>query len=223
MPPTGISKGREPRRRSARAAGPAALTRERIVAAALDLVAADGLAALSTRKLGERLGCEAMSIYHHFAGKQHLLDAMVDHVIASFDWPPQGRPARERLRLAMHAYRAMAHRFPALFPLVALHRLNTETGVRFIEGILALVQDVVADPEAAARHFRTLGYFLAGAALDETAGYARGPSAATPVSNEFIAKECPRLAASARWFRQDQWDATFALGVETMLQALAPD
>ena len=49
------------------------LTRERIVEAALAVVEAEGLAAFSTRKLGERLGCEAMSIYHHFPSKQHLL------------------------------------------------------------------------------------------------------------------------------------------------------
>lgn len=200
-----------------------ALSRERIVAAALELVAADGLAALSTRRLGERLGCEAMSIYHHYAGKRHLLDALVDHAIASLEWPPEDLPPLERVRFAMYAYRAMAHRFPALFALIALHRLNTETGVRFIEGILRLVQGVVPDAELAARQFRTVGYFLAGAALDETSGYVRGPSAANPVSDGFILRECPRLVAASRYFKQDQWDRTFALGVETMLQAMLRD
>jgi AcrR family transcriptional regulator len=199
------------------------LSRERIVEAALAMVEADGLAALSTRKLGQRLGCEAMSIYHHFPGKAHLLDALVDHVIAGFEWPTQALPPLERLRLAMHAYRAMAHRHPALFPLVGLHRLNTATGVRFVEGILTLVQAVVPDAELAARHFRTLGYFLLGDALDETSGYAKGPSAAEPVDGAFIASECPRLAASARWFQQSEWDATFELGVQTMLERLQRD
>ena len=161
-----------------------------------------------------------MSIYHHFAGKQHLLDALVDHAIGSLEWPPDNLAPLERVRFATYAYRAMAHRFPALFPLIALHRLNTETGVRFIEGILRLVQDVVPDAEAAARHFRTLGYYLAGAALDETSGYARGPSAAVPVSDAFILRECPRLVAASRYFKQDQWDRTFAVGVEAMLQAM---
>ena len=187
------------------------------------MVAADGLAALSTRRLGERLGCEAMSIYHHYPGKQHLLDAMVDHAIGSLEWPPEDLPPMERLRFAMYAYRAMAHRFPALFPLVALHRLNTETGVRFIERILHLVQDVVPDAELAARHFRTVGYYLAGAALDETSGYAKGPSAAVPVSDEFVVRECPRLVAASRYFKADQWDRTFALGVDALLQAMLHD
>jgi AcrR family transcriptional regulator len=64
------------------------LSRERIVEAALALIDEQGLAAFSTRKLGERLGCQAMSIYHHFPSKQHLLDALVDHAMASIDTEP---------------------------------------------------------------------------------------------------------------------------------------
>jgi AcrR family transcriptional regulator len=220
------SRAGEVRRRRGPQVGKApapGLSRERIVAAALELVASGGLAALSTRRLGERLGCEAMSIYHHFPGKQHLLDALVDQVIASLEWPPQTLSPLEQLRALMHAYRAMAHRFPAMFPLVALHRLNTPTGVRFIERVLAIVQAVVPDPQRAARHFRTIGYYLMGAGLDETAGYAKGPSAAEPVDDEFIARECPRLAAAAEYFRRDQWDATFEQGAEAMLAAVAAD
>lgn len=208
--------------RKAQAAAPA-LTPQGIVDAALALVAEAGVAGLSTRKLGERLGCEAMSIYHHFPSKQHLLDAMVDHALGAMEMPPASLPPLERLRQAMYAYRAMAHRHPALFPYVAVHRLNTPTGVRFIESILALVQAVVPDAGQAARHFRTLGYYLAGAALDETAGYAKGPSAAEPVDGAFIARECPRLAAAAPYFQRAQWDATFDLGVQALLAAVQDD
>jgi AcrR family transcriptional regulator len=208
--------------RATRAPAPG-LSREGIVDAALALVADAGVAGLSTRKLGERLGCEAMSIYHHFPSKQHLLDALVDRALGALQWPSPDLPPLQRLRAAMYAYRAMAHRYPALYPYVAVHRLNTATGVRFIEGILALVQDVVPDTEKAARHFRTLGYYLAGAALDETAGYAKGPSAADPVDGVFIARECPRLAASARYFQRAEWDRTFELGVQALLDAVQRD
>ncbi len=209
------------KRRSRNAPEP--LSPERILGAALALTGEEGLAALSTRKLGQRLGCEAMSIYHHFPSKHHLLDAMVDHAIASIEWPAPGAAPLQRLRALVYAYRAMAHRFPALFPLVGVHRLNTPTGVRFIEGVLALIHAVLPDAELAARHFRTLGYYLVGAALDETSGYARGPSAAEPVDDGLLQRECPRLLASAPYFQAQHWDATFALGVEAMLAALARD
>jgi len=198
----------------------APLSRERIVAAALALVERDGLEALSMRNLGRELRCEAMSLYHVFPSKQHLVDALVEQALGSLEFPDPGLPAAERLRGIFHAYRAMAHRYARLFPLVAVHRLNTPWGVRLIERMLQAVRDVVGDDELAARYFRAGGYYLMGAALDETSGYARGPSAAEPVSDEFIARECPLLARSARYFQRAEWDRTFELGLEAMLAAI---
>jgi AcrR family transcriptional regulator len=207
---------RRPRR------GKAPLSRERIVGAALALVERDGLAAFSTRTLGRALRVEAMSLYHFFPSKQHLVDAMVDQVVGAFPFPDERLPALERMRLACHAYRAMVHRHPNFFPVLAVHRHNTETGVRFIERLLDIARDITGDDELAARHFRTLGYYLVGTGLDETAGYAKGPSAAVPVSDEFIARKCPLLARSARYFQRSEWDKTFELGLETMLAGLTP-
>ncbi|TMH00648.1 MAG: TetR/AcrR family transcriptional regulator [Betaproteobacteria bacterium] len=197
-----------------------ALSRDRIVEAALALIADEGLSAFSTRKLGERLGCEAMSIYHHFPSKQRLLDALVEHAIGTVDVPEPGPDALTRVRRSLYSYRAMARRFPALFPLVAVHRLNTPAGVRFIESILRLIRSLEPDPELAARQFRVVGYYLIGAGLEETAGYARGPSAAEPVSDEFVARECPCLIEAAPYFQQHHWDATFDLGIELLIAGM---
>jgi len=197
------------------------LSPERIVLAALEEVRLHGLAHLSTRRLGQRLGCEAMSIYHHFPSKAHLLDALVDHVTSTVEIPSPDYPPEERLRRVCYAYRAMAHRFPALFPLVAVHRHNTPTGVRFINAVIAMIQDLEPDREAAARQFRAVGYYLVGACLDETAGYAKGPSAAEPVSDAYIAEHCPALIAAAPYFKQEHWAATFELGLEAMIDSFA--
>jgi AcrR family transcriptional regulator len=199
---------------------PEPLSRERIVDAALALVEADGLEALSMRRLGLALRREAMSLYHFFPSKRHLVDALVDRAIASVEFAPDGVPAIDRLRQVMRAYRAMAHRYARLYPVIGVHRLNTPTGVRFIERVLAIVREIEPDDEAAARSFRALGYYLMGASLDETMGYAKGPSAAEPVDEAFIARECPHLARSARWFQRKEWDATFELGMERMLAGL---
>jgi AcrR family transcriptional regulator len=194
------------------------LTRERIVEAALALVAERGLHDFSTRKLGERLGCEAMSIYHHFASKQHLMDALVDHAIGTVEVPPVGPQPLARLRDAARSYRAMARRFPALFGYVATHRLNTPAGVAFIEAILRLVRAAAPDEETAARQFRAIGYYLVGAGLDETAGYQRGATAAEPVSDDYVARYCPALLAAAPYFQPSQWDRTFEYGLDAFEQ-----
>jgi len=212
-----------PRSRRKPADSPEPLSRERILQAALEEVAAEGLTALSMRKVGQRLGREAMSLYHHFPSKQHLLDAMVEHALVSIPAPPPGLSALEQLRHALDGYHSMANRFAALYPLIAVHRLNTPVGVQFIESILQLVHAVIPDKELSARYFRVISYYVTGASLDETAGYAKGPSAAEPVSDEFISRECPLLTDAAPYFQHEQWDATYTLGVDVLLAAMKRD
>lgn len=71
--------------------GPAAarvpLTRDRVLRTALALADEHGLEWLSMRKLGQELGVEAMSLYHHVAGKEDLIDAMIDLVFAEIELP----------------------------------------------------------------------------------------------------------------------------------------
>ena len=66
------------------------LSRDRVVAEAMALADERGLAALSMRALAGRLGVEAMSLYHHVAGKEALLDAMVDAVFGELHLPVVG-------------------------------------------------------------------------------------------------------------------------------------
>ena len=198
-----------------------ALSRERIAAAALALVDREGLAGLSTRRLGDELGCEAMSIYHHFPSKAHLMDAVVDLMLTDarvamaeeWDW-------LERLRRAAHGFRAMALKHPKFFPFFAVHRLNTLAGVGYIDSIIGILRDAGFSDRDAARYFREIGYYLTGAALDETAGYANGPSAAEPVSDETIATDFPNLAAAAPYFHPEQFEATFETGLEILLEGI---
>ena len=196
------------------------LTRARIVAAALELIERDGFAAFSVRGLGAALGCEPMSIYHYFPSKAHLQDALIDTVLDEFATRPPGDDPLARLREMMRSFRALAHRHPKLFQLLATHRLNTPTGVRVIDEVLALVRAAVPDDRLAAQWFRVLSYYVTGAALDETAGYAKGPSASVPVSDAYVAEHCPRLAAAAPYFRSPWWDSTFDLGLESLLAML---
>ena len=205
----------------ARVASRAPLSPERIVDSAMDLVERHGLPGLTTRRLGAALGCEAMSIYHHFPSKQHLSDALVERAIAGVADPPPDADPIDRLRFIGYEYRRVAHRHPRLFPLLALHRLNMPAGVAFIERMLRHFHGALPDEKLAAQAFRLFGYYVIGAALDETSGYAEGPSAAEPVSDDYIAAECPRLAAAARYFKRPYFDSTFELGFELILKGIA--
>jgi len=61
--------------------GRAPLTREKIVVKALELLDAEGVDALTMRRLGEALGVEAMALYHHFPNKEAILDGVAARII----------------------------------------------------------------------------------------------------------------------------------------------
>src|SRR4051812_43455406 len=68
-----------------------ALSRDRVLRSALDLVDREGVDALSMRRLARDLGFEAMSLYTHVSSKDDLLDGMLDLVLAEGAPPaPEG-------------------------------------------------------------------------------------------------------------------------------------
>lgn len=58
------------------------LTRERVLATAVVIADAEGIGALTMRRLGAGLGVEAMSLYHHVRNKEALLDGVVETLVA---------------------------------------------------------------------------------------------------------------------------------------------
>ncbi|QOC89733.1 TetR/AcrR family transcriptional regulator C-terminal domain-containing protein [Micromonospora craniellae] len=95
------------------------LSRERALAAAIALVDAEGLAALTMRRLAAGLGVEAMSLYYHLPGKEGLLDGLAEAVIAEIEAAAEAADAtvagddwRTRLRQRFLAARAVMLRHP---------------------------------------------------------------------------------------------------------------
>lgn len=67
-------------------------TAAEVATAAIALADADGLGALSMRKVADRLGVSAMSLYTYVPGKAELIDLMLDNVLAEV--PRPGHPSR---------------------------------------------------------------------------------------------------------------------------------
>ena len=74
------------------------LSRDAVLEAAVELADTEGVEALSMRAVARQLGVEAMSLYHHVANKEALLDGMVDTVFAEFHAPEPGADWRSELR-----------------------------------------------------------------------------------------------------------------------------
>ena len=82
------------------------------MAAAVELADEDGIEALSMRKLAQALGVEAMSLYHHVANKDELLDAMVDVVFTEVDLPAADGPWMVEVRGRCTSLREVLLRHP---------------------------------------------------------------------------------------------------------------
>ncbi|GGX19893.1 TetR/AcrR family transcriptional regulator [Streptomyces lomondensis] len=87
------------------------LSRERVLATALDLVDREGLAALTMRRVGAELGVEAMSLYRYAPGKNALLDGVVEALFRQLEDRLARAPAPEAAaRAGTPEWRAELHR-----------------------------------------------------------------------------------------------------------------
>ncbi|MER6713051.1 MULTISPECIES: TetR/AcrR family transcriptional regulator C-terminal domain-containing protein [unclassified Streptomyces] len=92
-----------------------ALSRDAIVREAIAMLDAEGIEALSMRKLGARLNAGATSLYRHVATKDELMELAVDEVAAEIHVPPAGGPDwRAAVTEAAGSFRTTALRHPWL-------------------------------------------------------------------------------------------------------------
>ncbi|MEW2123056.1 TetR/AcrR family transcriptional regulator C-terminal domain-containing protein [Streptomyces sp. NPDC007259] len=114
---TSVWLNTRPPARSRRADQPAGLDRERIIAASVRLLDAEGLAKFSMRRLAAELNVTAMSLYWYVDTKDDLLELALDAVYSEFDAPPADASWQDRLRAVAAAYRGLLVRHPWVSPL----------------------------------------------------------------------------------------------------------
>jgi AcrR family transcriptional regulator len=91
------------------------LTRERVVAEALTVIAEDGVQALTMRTLAARLGVVPGALYHHVRNKDQLQDLVLDGVLAEVDCRVDPSvPWAERIKLLAHRLRAVLEDHPGV-------------------------------------------------------------------------------------------------------------
>ncbi len=108
-------KERAPKERAAKERAPqrrTPVTRERIIEAGVDLADREGIEAVTMRRLGQRLGVEAMSLYKHVADKDDVLGGIADRVAAEFARPSPDANWRAALRESSLAAHAVLTRHP---------------------------------------------------------------------------------------------------------------
>ncbi|MCD2188918.1 GntR family transcriptional regulator [Actinomycetospora soli] len=159
-----VVAARTPSRRRVRPRG-SRPAREDVVALAVELADADGLPAVSMRRLAAELGVPTMTVHGLVHGKDGLVMAMLDDVFAAEPWPVVAPDAGWRARLELSARRqwSVYSRHPWAARAISLHRPQPVAALLAIaEWDLPTLEGVVAEPE------RRFDLYLA------VSGYVRG-------------------------------------------------
>src|SRR4051812_25048650 len=88
------------------------LSRDRVLEAAVEIADAGGIGSLTIRSLAQALGVKPMSVYHHVANKEQILDGIVDIVFAEIELPSPDGEWRGRERRGRRAARRALRRPP---------------------------------------------------------------------------------------------------------------
>ena len=155
---------------------PRPLSPELIVVTAIEQLEQHGEAGFSLRKLGQRLGCDPMTVLYHFKSKDGLLRAMADHLSAQLTASDPAQSWRERLRALALEYRRVALAFPNSFALMARFWTTGPADYQHIELVYRALQDAGFDDQRLAE--AGLGWYAAviGLAAAEARGFLRSAS-----------------------------------------------
>ncbi len=150
------------------------LSRERIVETARALVDAEGLAAVSTRRLAAELGVSGPSLYNHFRTKDQILEAVADSVSAQVDLSMFDADDGRDWRTALHdwavSYRAALTRHPNIVPVLARGPGRRPAGLRLADAVFGAMVDAGWPPAQATSIGALMRYFIMGSALGSFAG-----------------------------------------------------
>lgn len=197
------------------------LSRDRIVEAAGALVDAEGLDAVSTRRLAAELGVSGPSLYNHFRNKDEILDAVADAVSARVDLSMFDEDDPRDWRTALHdwalSYRSALRAHPNTVPVLARGPGRRPAGLKVADAVFGAMVRAGWPPAQATYIGALMRYFITGSALGSFArGFVDDAGAYDPADYPHLGQA--HLLAD----RQEQVDeGAFATGLRALLDGLA--
>jgi AcrR family transcriptional regulator len=205
------------------------LTRERVVAEALTIIAEQGVQALTMRRLAGRLGVVPGAVYHHVRNKQQLQDLVLDNVLAEVDvhldsslgWTEQLKGLAHRLRQVLEDHPGVAGILKTRDPL-GPHSLA------LAEAFLAPLRAAgFADREAGLAFFSlvdyTIGFAVSGAPTSVNEQRVRNPVTRAQLHQFFRSlppDRFPALVAVGEHVWVDNRDQRFTAGLDALIAGL---
>src|SRR3989440_1365730 len=145
----------------------AALSKDRVLEAAVALADGEGIEALSMRKLGQEVGVEAMSLYNHLRNKEELLNGMVDIVFSEIDLPTAGEDWPTAMRRRAISARQALKRHPWAIGLMESRPRPGPSTLRHHDSVLRSLREGGMSVEMAAHAYSILDSYIYGFTLNE--------------------------------------------------------
>lgn len=193
-----------------------------ILAAAYDMLAREGEAAFSVRKLGARIGVDPMTVLHHFGSKDELLRRIADRALATVELPLPTDDWRADLRHVAAAYRDLAHRHPRIFHLHFRYHATGPADHASSEVVYRALRRAGLPNADAAGLGLAFYAFILGYALAEAEGLLR------PIGKDDEAElkaldplACPATLALIPAFQALDRDAAFEASVQAFVDGVA--
>lgn len=202
------------------------LTRDRIVDAAVRIMDAEGLEAVTMRRIGRELGVEAMSLYNHVADKEEILGGVVEAVMSEFEFPDtSGGEWAEQGRAAARAWRELLKAHPNVITLMSEQRepMTSLRALRPMEHAIGTLRASGLSDEEAVKAFRAFGGYIQGFVLAEVANLFGGDEVQVlpeKVSEALPIDELPHLAATLPFLFRCDFDDAFEYGLDLMIRGV---
>lgn len=201
----------------------APLSRDRIVAIAVDLLDTEGVDGLTMRRLADRLGSGVMSLYWHVANREDVLDLALDSVFARRLPPRAGRPQdwRGDVVRMLEDWRASMLRHPWSAALLPRRALGPNILGRLEQLSRTLASAGVPDADLNVAIWSLWNHVM-GATITR-ASFALSDAERTAAQHRLmhLDKNYPTIGRT-RLLLDDDWDGVFRKGLGLLLDGLAP-
>ena len=204
------------------------LTRERVVAEALTVIAADGAQSLSMRALAGRLGVVPGALYRHVRGKEQLYDLILDAVLAEVDCQPgPAQPWDAQVAALARRLRTVLENHPGVAALLKTRDPLSPTSLALAEAFLAPLHAAGLPGREAALAFRLIYDYTLGFALADPTSPAERRLRDTATRQQLHAflrslpaSRFPTLAALGVHAWDGNRDQRFTAGLDTLIRGL---
>ena len=165
----------------------APLSRDRVLTGAVELADRVGIEGVTIRRLADELDVKPMTIYHHVANKEAIVDGMVDRVFAEIDLPPTDVSWREAMAVRCRSARAVLARHWWAAPLMESRTSPGSATLTHHDAVLGCFRTAGFSVALTAHAYAVLDSYVYGFALQEAGLPATGGEELTDLAEAITA------------------------------------